>query len=187
MELRTTRELRRNAQLEKTTGKKADMTAKAQTSKPQEPADKLTLSQQALAFVEEQNRSMWDAAQERKQGQGRIGGMLDAMETKKNELDTMSKNLKLMNKCQKIAAAIMRGDRVPPEDLQYLMEHDNESYKLAMALRKPKKDPKDVESVLDDEDRKAGSSEESRDSGETPSVSAPEASSGGGEAATSLE
>ena len=50
------------------------------------------------------------------------------------QLDSMEDKLDMMNKCQKIAAAIMRGDRVPPEDLRYLMEHDKEGYKLAMAF-----------------------------------------------------
>lgn len=193
MELRATRELRRNEQLDKVLGKKAetaDSPAKAQTSQPKEPADKLTLSQQALAFVGEQQRKLWDAAQERGQGQGQakqsqISGMLDAMETQKNELDSMSKKLKMMNKCQKIAAAIMRGDRVPPEDLQYLMLHDKEGYKIALALRRPKKDPKEMKSVLDDEDKNGDTTQVSDACGETPGVSAAEASSGGGDVSAS--
>ena len=55
MELRTTREMRRNAQLDKVMLKKTDAPAKAQTSQPKEPADKFSLSQQALAYVDEQN------------------------------------------------------------------------------------------------------------------------------------
>lgn len=185
MELRTTREMRRNVQLDKTMGRQSEApkAAGAQSAQPKEPADKLTLSRQALAYAQEQNRRLWDAAREREQGsQGRIGGMLDAMETKKKELDSMSKNLKMMNKCQKIAAAIMRGDRVPPEDLQYLMLHDKEGYKMALALRRPKKDPKDVESVLDEEDRKGGCAEQTGDSGEAPAVESPGPSEGGGDA-----
>lgn len=191
MELRATRELRRSEQLDKILGKKeeaSDTSAKARTPQPQEPADKFTLSRQALAFVDEQQRKLWDAAQERGQAkQNQISGMLDAMETQKNELDSMSKKLKMMNKCQKIAAAIMRGDRVPPEDLQYLMLHDKEGYKMALAMRRPKKDPKEMKSVLDEEDKNGGSTEETGGGGETPSVSAPDASSGGGGASASAE
>lgn len=185
MELRATRELRRSAQLDKTVEKKADTPAKAQAPQRQEPADKLTLSRQALAFVEEQRRQMWDAAQEREQKkQDRIGGMLDAMDTQKKQLDSMEKKLDTMNKCQKIAAAVMRGDRVPPEDLRYLMEHDKEGYKMAMAMRRPKKDPKDVESVLDEEDRNGGQTKETG-GGEAPSAEAAGASEGGGGASAS--
>ena len=42
--------------------------------------------------------------------------------------------------CQ-IAASIMRGDRVPPEDMAYLMNNDPEGYKLAMAMRRENPDP----------------------------------------------
>lgn len=174
MELRATREMRRSAQLDKIMGKKAeapDASAKAQASQPKEPADKLSLSRQALAYVEEQSRQTWNP----EEGQGKkhslIQGYLDSMETQKKQLNSMEKKLDMMNKCQKIAAAIMRGDRVPPEDLRYLMEHDKEGYKLALALRREKQDPKKVESVLDEEDRSAGRTEEAG-GGEAPSVEA---------------
>lgn len=186
MELRTTREMRRNEQLSKAMAKKAesDAPAQAQSARPQAPADKLTLSRQALAFLQEQNQRMWDAGQERKSGQdGRLRGILDAMETEQKKLDTMKEALDALDKCQKIAASIMRGDRVPPEDLQYLMEHDQEGYKMALALRKPKEDPEDVKSVLTDEDKKGGA-KEAGGSEEAPGVSAAEPSSGGGEASS---
>lgn len=182
MELRATREMRRSAQLEKATPKKADAPAKAQASQPKEPADKFSLSRQALAYVEEQSRQAWDPEEGQSKKDSAIQGWLDAMETQKKQLDSMEDKLDMMDKCQKIAAAIMRGDRVPPEDLRYLMEHDKEGYKLALALRREKKDPEKVESVLDEEDKKVGSAESAGDSGEAPSVSAPEASSGGGDA-----
>lgn len=181
MELRTTRELRRNEQLNKTIGKKAEgvPAAKAQASQPREPADKLSLSRQALAYVEEQSRQAWDSEEGQDKKNGLIQGYLDAMETQKKQLDSMEKKLDMMNKCQKIAAAIMRGDRVPPEDLRYLMEHDKEGYKMAIALRREKKDPKETESVLDEEDRNGGKAAEADGGGETPSVEASGASEGG--------
>lgn len=192
MELRATREMRRNEQLSKAMAKKAETAdgpakAPAQPVKAQTPTDKVSLSQQALAFVQEQNRKMWEAAQQREQRrQARLDDSLSAMESTKNDLDIMEKQLEVMNKCQKIAASIMKGNRVPPEDLEYLMNNDPEGYKLAMALRRENPDPEDEKSVLDDEDRNGGSAEKS-DSGEAPSVSPAEASSGGGEASTPLE
>ena len=167
MELRSTRELRRNAQLDKMTGKKADTPeapAEAQTPQPREPADKLSLSRQALAYVEEQSRLAWNPEEGQDKKHSVIQGYLDAMETQKKQLDSMEEKLDMMDKCQKIAAAIMRGDRVPPEDLRYLMNHDQNGYKLAMAMRRPKKDPERVESVLDEEDRRGGSAESVSDS-----------------------
>ena len=69
MELRTTRELRRNERLSKAMAKKAeaDAPAPAQPAQKQPPADKLTLSRQALNYLEEQNRLAWERSQEREQ------------------------------------------------------------------------------------------------------------------------
>lgn len=191
MNLRTTREMRRNEQMNKAMAKKAETggaPAKAQTPKKEESADKLTLSRQALAFVEEQNRKMWDAAREREQQrQDRMSNSLSALEGKKQELDALGRQLKVMKNCQKIAASIMKGNRVPPEDLEYLMNNDPDGYKLAMAMRRQNPDPEDEKSVLDEEDRNSASTEETGETGESPGVSAPEASSGGGEAPAATE
>lgn len=191
MELRATRELRRNARMEQTAPRKGEGSpegAKAPAKEaPKQPADQLSLSQQALAYAEEQRQKLWGSAQEEEgRHQGHLDSLLDAMESKKDELDSMSEKLKTLNKCQKIAAAIMRGDRVPPEDLRYLMEHDKEGYKMALAMRRPKKDPEEVESVLDEEDRNGGRTEEAG-GGEAPSVEGAGASEGGGDASTSAE
>lgn len=182
MELRATEKIRRNEQLNRTLGHRAEGSGRERAqAAPKEPADQLTLSRQALDFAQERSREMWEA-QSRQGRQGRLAGMLEALETEKKKLDGMDEKLKTMNKCQKIAAAIMRGDRVPPEDLRYLIEHDQEGYKLALAMRRPKKDPEDVESVLDEEDRNGGKTEETDGGGEAPSVEAAGASEGGGSA-----
>ena len=72
----------------------------------------------------------------------------------------------------------MKGNRVPLEDLRYLMEHDQAGYKLAMAMRRHNPDPEDEESVLDDEDRN-GAVESSGGGEAFPGLSVPEAPSGG--------
>ena len=175
MELRATREMRRNEQLSKAMAKKADTSdapAKAQTPQRQEPADKLTLSRQALAFFEEQNR-LRQAEEQRRAAQ---------KQSDSSELDLLEKALDVQDKCLKIAASIMKGNRVPPEDLEYLMNNDPEGYKLAMALRRENPDPEDEKSVLDDEDKNGGSTDRADSGGDTPSVSEAEASSGGGDA-----
>lgn len=184
VELRSTREMRRNEQLTKTMANKTEgQTAAAQTKpaqmKSQPPADKLTLSRQALSFLEEQNRKLWEQDMEREQRrQDRMNDCLSSIESKKKELDAMDKALKVLRICQKIAASIMKGDRVPPEDLKYLMDNDPEGYKMAMALRRHKEDPEDVESALEEEDKNGEA--EAASSGESPqSAPAPEAPSGG--------
>lgn len=135
--------------------KRAEQTARPQVQKApvektkvqQRREDRLSLSKQALAMLEEQNR------QAREQKAKEIEEM---KQSASSEIDAASKALKKMLKCQKIAARIMAGDKVPPEDEKYLMDNDPESYKLAIAMRKPKEDPKEYDSVLDDEDREGG-------------------------------
>lgn len=182
MELRSTREMRRNQRLDQAAAGRADRSAPAPApSQPARPAaDRVSLSRQAVSFLEEQNRRMWQYQQEREQRrQSRLDSELSALDTAKNRLKRMEDELDILNKCNKIAASIMKGNRVPTEDLRYLMEHDQAGYKLAMAMRRHNPDPKDEESVLDEEDRK-GERNEASGGGEAPGVSAPEASSGGG-------
>ena len=89
----------------------------------------------------------------------------------------MSEKLKKMAKCQRIAARIQAGDKVPPEDERYLMDHDAQSYQMALALRQPKRNPKKWDTLLEKEDYENGSTEsiESADSADDGS-DAPEAS-----------
>ena len=191
MELRTTRELRRSAQIDKVMGRKAetaDAPAEAQAPQRKEPADKLTLSRQAVAFVEEQSRKMWDAAQAREQRrQSRTDAGISAAESAKGELDLLSQGLKVLELCRKIAASIMKGNNVPPEDLKFLMENDPDGYRLAMALRRQNPDPEDEESVLTDEDKNGGRNQGTSGGGESPSVESAAPAGGGGEASTATE
>ena len=95
MELRSTREMRRNEQLtkamaNKTEGQPTAAQTKPAQSKAQPPADKLSLSRQALSWLEEQNRKLWEQDMEREQRrQDRMNDCLSSMESKKKELDAM--------------------------------------------------------------------------------------------------
>lgn len=136
-------EVRRNGRVisaSMPSGKKAGAGLNAQ--RPSR-ADKVALSQQAVAYLEEQNRQRLEQL-ERK----------DESSAKEQMLKKMEKDLKKMDKCQKIYARVVSGDKVPPEDLQYLERCDPEGFKLALALRRPSKHPREWESELDDEDRK---------------------------------
>ena len=183
MELRTIRESRHSAQIDKVMGKKTDTPAGAQTPQRKGPTDKLTLSRQAVAFVEEQSRKMWDEVREREQHRR------DRMNAKPSdgELDLLGQGLKVLEMCEKIAASIIKGDNVPPEDLKFLMENDPDGYRLAMAMRRENPDPEEEESVLTDEDKNGGSNQ-GTGSVEAPSAEAPSVGasdpSGGASAAT---
>ena len=91
-------------------------------------------------MLEEQNRQAMEQAQQK----DRAG---------KDKLDVLEKSLRELRNCQKIFARVRAGDKVPEEDLRYLMVKDPAGYRLAMATRKPKKNPEEHDSVLTDQDR----------------------------------
>ena len=141
---------------------------------PRPSADRLELSRQWVEAMEEQ-RARTQAAMLAggKNAEGDSGGLLGYMETEEDKLDAMSEQLDTQMKCLKIAMNIMKGKKVPPEDERYLMEHDPDGDKLAIAMKSmTKEDKKECESVLDDEDKEGG------ESGETGEAAPAESSSG---------
>ena len=144
-------------------------------------ADRVELSRQWVEQMEDQRKqllALLSRHEDRENRSDGLLGMLDDAEQKKEELDGLSEQLKVQHKCLIIAMRIMQGKKVPLKDELYLMEHDPEGYKLAMALRKPpKKDEKECKSVLDDEDEQTNKTSNSEET-------AP-AESGGGEPAAS--
>lgn len=142
------------------TAKAAPQTEKKPPGKaalPKARTDRTAWSRQALSFLQEVNRQ--DMEQRRK--------LLEAKQRDSGELKALSESLKTMDRCQKIASRIMRGDKVPPQDEMYLMDNDPDGYKLALVCRKPKEKPKEWESVLEEEDREGGSGECAGPEGET--------------------
>lgn len=160
-------------------GEKEKTAARPSADRPS--ADRLELSCQWAENMEKQ-RAQAQAALlsggKEKKTSGSILDMLDGPDSEKLKAET--DQLKVRRRCMEISRRIMAGKKVPPQDEQYLMEHDPEGYKLTMALRKPpKKNEKECESVLKDEEEGSG------ETGETGETAAPaeggEAPSGGEE------
>lgn len=82
----------------------------------------------------------------------------EQIESANGEADATTEKLKVVLRCQKIAAHIMKGDKMDPKDLQYLMEHDSKGYQMAMAMRKIKKDPDECDRITEDEEEQRSSS-----------------------------
>lgn len=193
MELDLTSRLKRSQNVARASANPEKSDTPVRTQKPAvgSKEDRLSLSRQAVAYLEEQNRQFQEKLeQHRRESAERVTHIAIGKEQSDTDADSLGKAMKTMQKCQKIAARIMRGDKVPPEDEQYLMNNDPDGYKLALALRKPKKNPKEWKSVLDDEDRNGGESVDG--ASEAPSeggVSSAEGSAGtsegGGESAPS--
>lgn len=154
----------------------------AQSGEKEKPAarpsaDRLELSCQWTENMEKQ-RAQTQAALlsggKEKKTSGSILDMLDGPDSE--ELKAETDQLKVRRRCMEISRRIMAGKKVPPQDERYLMEHDPEGSKLTIALRKPpKKDEKECESVLKDEEEGSG------ETGEAASAAGGEAPSGGEE------
>lgn len=155
MELTISGQRRRAVETAKAQAVKKPAKTNSGTAKPR--TDKASWSQAALSFLQEVNRQ--DAEQRRK--------LLEAKQKGNGELDALTEALKKMDRCQKIASRIMKGDKVPPQDERYLLENDPDGYKLAIACRTPKEKPKEWESVLEDEEEINASSESAGSAGET--------------------
>ena len=129
-------------------------------------ADRVELSRQWVKNLEDQQAQAQAAllAGKKKEDKGE-GGILGYMETEEGKLDALSEEMDVQMKCLKIAMNIMKGKKVPPEDERYLMEHDPEGYKLAIAMRSmEREDDEECESVLKDEDKRSGGSTEAGES-----------------------
>ena len=145
-------------------------------------SDRVELSQQWTEHLEQQRAQVQAALLAGKQ-EKKSGGILDMLDgPDSQELDAQMEALRVQQKCMEISRRIMAGKRVPPEDEQYLMEHDPEGYKLTIALRRPPKDDEECESVLNEEDRGSGETSETGEA--APAEGGGDApSSGGGEGA----
>ena len=196
MEITFESRLRRNEQLVRPDGTKKDAPA-GEASAPcaQPKTDCVSSVQQAVRQAAEQldaqSRRLAALVQQDQKAEKKpfIWDMLDGEEASgNNEADALGEQMKTMERCHKIAARIMRGDKVPPQDEQYLMQNDPNGYKLAMAMRKPKKHPKEWKSVLEDEKKTEESSgEEAEDSGEVSASDGGSETSGGDTASSSEE
>ena len=155
MELRVGNRLRTASQPIRSEGRKGDA---ASAASPRPQTDRFVLSRRVAEQLEAQNRLLMDLAR-KEEKKPFVWDMADSgEETGTSEADALGEQMKAMERCHKIAARIMRGDRVPPQDERYLMLNDPEGYKLVLAMRAPKRNPKKWESVLEEEGAETGRS-----------------------------
>lgn len=116
----------------------------AAEKKQQEKLEQVKSIQQMLESVRQQSEQM------RKQSEQQSKALKEAMET--------------MKRCGKIAKNISKGLKVPPKDVQYLIETDPNQYMMAMALRmmeeeKNKKAKSELKDKEDQESQENGAEE----------------------------
>lgn len=77
----------------------------------------------------------------------------EMMESTRENTEAQSEGFQDMGKALEIARRIMDGDIVPPEDEEFLMEYDSELYMRVKSMAKPKEDPKEYDSLVEEEDK----------------------------------
>lgn len=152
MELRITSRPKVSGPSIRPEGRKGDTAAGSQTR-----TDRFTLSRQVVEQLEFQSRIIMDLARKEEKSPFFWDIADSGEETGTSEADALGEQMKTMERCHRIAARIMRGDKVPPQDEQYLRMNDPDGYKLSMAMRTPKRNPKKWQSVLKKEDESAQS------------------------------
>lgn len=106
---------------------------KVENNQAKEAIDKLSLSDQAKQLLA-------DAESVKDMGQ--------QLETStKAELGPLDDLIK----CMQIASRIIKGDKVPQADVNFLMEKNPKMYTSAVLMKQENKDPKKHESLLEDE------------------------------------
>ena len=83
----------------------------------------------------------------------------EMMESEKENAEAMSEGFGDMAKALEIARRIMDGDMVPQEDEKFLMEYDSELYMRVKSMARPKEDPKEYDSLLEDEEEGNGTTD----------------------------
>lgn len=129
-------------------GGKAASTQQAQSKSqaPQVQQDQLSLSPQAQAKLDKIQKKQQEPAFDRQ-------WMLDQMESARQQAEATEEQFDTMGKCLLIATRILSGDKVTIQDQKFLMEHNSEMYFRAQSLRQTKKDPKEYDSITEEEEK----------------------------------
>lgn len=77
--------------------------------------------------------------------------LLEQLKQAHESADAAGESFETLGKCIQIAMRIAGGDKVPIKDEQYLMENNMELYSMAMNMRITKKDPKEWDSLLEED------------------------------------
>lgn len=108
-------------------------------------AKKSPAAEKAMAERRNEQEKLRKAAEQIKYEQMK---MKQTAEKQKAEQDAM----KVLITCLEISRRIISGDKVPPKDHQYLMEHDMALYAKSIMMRIPKKDPHEYDQLSEDEE-----------------------------------
>ena len=108
--------------------------------------------EQEAAAKEEKAEQLKKELEEKKQQEAELEMYKEQLEASKKQAEAVEEGFVVFGKCLRIAMRISSGDIVPQKDIEFLGEHEPEMLKQAILLRRPNAEPKEWESILDEED-----------------------------------
>ncbi len=117
---------------------------------------------------EKQEQAVAEEKKKQAQLQAQLAMYQQELEAADEQAEAVEESFSTFGKCMRIAMRITNGDKVPLKDIDFLMEHEPDLYKQAIMMRRPNDEPKEWESVLDEEDEKAPESKQESNSSEAP-------------------
>ncbi len=121
-----------------------------QNGKPKTEEESALLEAQQKQQEEAQKKQLEEARQKQLESQKAM--FQSQLESSKEQAEAVEDSFSTFSKCMTIAHRITKGDKVPTQDMKYLMENEPDLYKQAIMLRQPNPKPKEHKSVLEDED-----------------------------------
>ena len=121
--------------------------------------DKKT-SEEKAALLKQQEAEEKDRLKAQQQArQTELDMLKQQLESSNEQAEATEDSFKAFSKCLIIAQRITKGDKVPTQDIKYLMEHEPDLYKQAIMFRQPNPKPKEHDTVLEEEDLEESSSD----------------------------
>lgn len=92
------------------------------------------------------------------QRKAELARLMEEMKNADKQAEAAGESVKVMSRCIKIASRILNGDKVPLKDMKYLQENDPDMFRQAITLRRVNPEPKEYDSVLEDEENETSES-----------------------------
>lgn len=117
-------------------------------------------NEEKAALLKQQETKEKDRLKAQQQArQTELDMLKQQLESSNEQAEAAEDSFKAFSKCLIIAQRITKGDKVPTQDIKYLMENEPDLYKQAIMFRQPNPKPKEYDTVLEDEDLEESSSE----------------------------
>ena len=111
------------------------------------------------------------------QRKAELARLKEEMKNADEQAEAAGESMKILSRCIKIATRILNGDKVPLKDMKYLQENEPDMFKQAITLRRINPEPKEYDSVLEDEEEDKTENTQASDGTAADNSSAPSGTS----------